>query len=317
MSHLNVTLCSLAFCNRRWVDTMISVLSENCWAIAGGVATTALAVLVVNRILRKPKIVYPRDIVILHLTGRSRFAPSLSPFPLKLETYLRFAKIPYKSVFSMKMSPKGKTPWIEYNGEILSDSSFIIEFLNKEFKVDLNTHLSPSDRAVARAFQKMTEENLYWTLVYSRWVADNQQRLKPFLKNSFVISILMKMIRRSVKKSLYAQGIGRHTEDEIYSIADKDLRALSTFLGDKAFMFGDQPCEEDCAIFGMLAQLVWCLPDSVQEDLSKGDCKNLQEYCYRMKERFWPDWEQCITGEDRGFCGYPPNDPTLFKRIEK
>ncbi|XP_006812515.1 failed axon connections homolog [Saccoglossus kowalevskii] len=272
---------------------------------------SVIPVITYDRIRVKPKIIYPRDIVILHQTGRSRFTPSLSPFPLKLETYLRFAKIPYKSVHGRQLSPKGKTPWIEYNGQTLSDSGFIIEFLNKEFKVDLNTHLSPSDIAVARAFQKMAEEHLYWTVTYIRWVADDQKRMRPFIKSGFLTSIILKSFGKSAKKNLYAQGIGRHTEEEIYSIADKDLRALSTFLGDKAFMFGDEPSEVDCAIFGLLAQILWNLSNALPE--IKGDCSNLQDYCYRMKERFWPDWEQCIMGDDLRPCTHPSTDPTVFK----
>ena len=40
---------------------------------------------------------YPRDVVILHkVGGRGPFAPSISPFIMKMETYLRMAKIPYQ-----------------------------------------------------------------------------------------------------------------------------------------------------------------------------------------------------------------------------
>ena len=38
---------------------------------------------------------YPPDTVILHQLGRGPYAPSLTPFAVKLETYLRMAKIPY------------------------------------------------------------------------------------------------------------------------------------------------------------------------------------------------------------------------------
>jgi hypothetical protein len=41
---------------------------------------------------------YPKCTVILHQAGRGPFAPSLSPFAVKLETYLRMAKIPYKVI---------------------------------------------------------------------------------------------------------------------------------------------------------------------------------------------------------------------------
>ena len=39
---------------------------------------------------------YPRDKIILFQLPRCLYAPSFSPFPLKLETYLRMANIPYE-----------------------------------------------------------------------------------------------------------------------------------------------------------------------------------------------------------------------------
>ncbi|XP_070540921.1 failed axon connections homolog isoform X1 [Ptychodera flava] len=262
---------------------------------------------------------YPKDTVILRHTGRARFVPSMSPFPIKLETYLRFAKIPYVSVFSTKMSPKNKIPWIEFNGVTMSDSNFIIEFLNDQFNVDLSKHLSPSDRAIARAFQKMMEEDFYWTIAYSRWVDSRTQQIQAEvnLPRGFITTRIVPMlVKRNVKKSMHGHGIGRHSEKEIYHIAEKDLRAVSDFLGNKLFLFGDEPCEEDCAIFGQLAQALWQLKDSPQEKLIKGDCKNLQDYCHRMRDRFWPDWDRCTMGgtvELRGFVYYPESDPTVYK----
>ena len=63
---------------------------------------------------------------------------------------------------SREKSSKGKFPWITYNGHSVADSAFCIEFLNKERGVDLNSWLSPEQRAVALAFQRLAEENLYW-----------------------------------------------------------------------------------------------------------------------------------------------------------
>jgi len=36
------------------------------------------------------------DVVVLHQLDRGVFTPNISPFPLKLETYLRMANIPYQ-----------------------------------------------------------------------------------------------------------------------------------------------------------------------------------------------------------------------------
>ena len=60
------------------------------------------------------------------------------------------------------MSSKGKSPWMIYNGEEVADSQFCIDHLNKLHGLDYNSHLSEEQRAAARAFQKLTEENLYW-----------------------------------------------------------------------------------------------------------------------------------------------------------
>ena len=61
-----------------------------------------------------------------------------------------------------KLSSKGKVPWISYNDEVIEDSNFCIEYLDKKFGIDLNQHLSPESKAIGRAFQKMVEENTYW-----------------------------------------------------------------------------------------------------------------------------------------------------------
>ena len=37
-----------------------------------------------------------KDVVVLHQIGRGRITPCASPFPLKLETYLRITGIPYE-----------------------------------------------------------------------------------------------------------------------------------------------------------------------------------------------------------------------------
>ncbi|ODM91668.1 hypothetical protein Ocin01_15015 [Orchesella cincta] len=73
----------------------------------------------------------PKDKLILHTLWRCKPMPSISPFGLKLETYLRMAKIPYE----------GKLPWITYQGVHLADSHLCIEYLNKKFDISLKRAL--------------------------------------------------------------------------------------------------------------------------------------------------------------------------------
>ena len=76
-----------------------------------------------------------------------------------------------QSVVSLTPSSKGKTPWMIYDGQEIADSHFCIQYINRKLKIDLNVRLSEEDRAVARAFQMMTEDHLYW------WV---QQRASQY-----------------------------------------------------------------------------------------------------------------------------------------
>eukprot|EP00833_Pecoramyces_ruminatium_P016653 jgi/Orpsp1_1/1190685/evm.model.d7180000080553.2 len=68
---------------------------------------------------------YEEDMIYLHKYGNvDQYLPSLSPFCLKLEAYLRFASLKYTVVQKpdFSLAPKGKLPFIERNGEILDVS---------------------------------------------------------------------------------------------------------------------------------------------------------------------------------------------------
>ena len=67
-----------------------------------------------------------KDVVILHQFPRARYCPNPSPYPIKLETFLRLHDINYVNDFEEPMSDKGKSPWITLNGENVADSQIII-----------------------------------------------------------------------------------------------------------------------------------------------------------------------------------------------
>lgn len=103
-------------------------------------------------------------------------------------------------------------------------------------------------------------------------------------------TILRLIAPRRMKKRLEAIGIGLHTPAEIYQLTADDLRSVSVILGNKKFICGNDPCEDDSAIFGVLAQSVWGVPGSCFETLVHEELTNLKGYCERMRDEFWPDW---------------------------
>ncbi|KAK6187000.1 hypothetical protein SNE40_006254 [Patella caerulea] len=265
---------------------------NNYLVIVGGVvAASALTYgLYKNIIGKRTRKVIPKDVVYLHGGGRGPYCPSLSSFCLKLETYLRMNKIPYQNDKDLVMSSQGKIPWIEYNGEVVNDSNFIIQYFNKKLSIDVDRVLTDKERAISRAFLKLIEENLLWCVVLSKWTygyTDNSWTGLPWL--------FRRIGKRAVAKNAWAAGIGRHTQSEVEHIFDDDLKALSDFLGNKDFMMGSQPTEIDCSAFGMLAQVLWHSPQEPCEIWIKEKYPNLKAYCIRMKDLFWEDWDECIT----------------------
>ncbi|VDN18450.1 unnamed protein product [Gongylonema pulchrum] len=111
---------------------------------------------------------------------RAGCIPNLSMFALKLETWLRMAKIPYSNISNefTKFSVKKQIPFIELNGRQIPDSNFCIEHLTQHFKaclffiagisVDLDERLNAHEKAEARAFTYLLEESIRWAVAYNR-----------------------------------------------------------------------------------------------------------------------------------------------------
>lgn len=236
-----------------------------------------------------------KNVVVLHMFPRGRLSPNLSPFVLKLETYLRMALIPYEIDFDEPIGPKGKCPWITVNGEEIADSQLIIEKLGPMYGKDFSANITPEQRAVGLAMRIMVEEHLFWALVLWRFVVDNCKAVEEGMKMSPAFSFLLRGFKIQVKKALYMQGMGRHTQQEVEDFARKDLSSLSTWLGDKPYFMGDDPTELDCAMFGMLSQIQWNATGPPYRQMIESDFKNLSKFCLRMKEKFWPDWNRRLN----------------------
>ena len=134
------------------------------------------------------------------------------------------------------------------------------------------------------------------TMVYHRWI-DNPEYIKELFfpkvskwKRDFIVSL----VQRGAKRTLDGHGIGRHSKEEIYAIARKDLQTLSDYLEAKPFVMGEEPTLVDTSVFGFLAQMVWQDKYSPQHAMVHSEFNNLVAYCDRMKERYWSDWDKEI-----------------------
>uniref|UniRef100_A0A8C2GQJ0 Failed axon connections homolog, metaxin like GST domain containing b n=1 Tax=Cyprinus carpio TaxID=7962 RepID=A0A8C2GQJ0_CYPCA len=279
---------------------MSGLVSDSWWRktlyITGGALLAAAAYLLHELLsIRKEQQLDSKDAIILHQFSRPKNGvPSLSPFCLKMETYLRMVDLPYQNYFDGSLSSQGKMPWIEYNYEQVCGTEFIIDFLEEKLGVSLNKSLSSQEQAVAQAITTMVEEHLYWTIAYCQWV-DNVQETQRMLDLPGPLSDLLKWILCQltggiVKREMYCHGIGCFTKEEVYTLMEKDIRTLATLLGDKKYIMGPKLSSVDATVFGHLAQAMWTLPGTRPEQLIKGELINLAMYCERIRRKFWPEW---------------------------
>jgi glutathione S-transferase len=178
------------------------------------------------------------------------------------------------------------------NGEHISDSEFIIDFLLKKFEMDVNNRYSREQLALATCVKLVLEEHCIWGLSLEKFVFNKLIWVDQSMHMPFLVRLYMPY---AIKHRSEAQGMGAHTEKEIEQLVMVDLRAVSAILGENHFICGDRPCEYDCGIFAVLAQVVWGKPDSRYKKLFEEECRNLEEYCVRMRERYFPDWNDLLA----------------------
>jgi len=234
----------------------------------------------------------PRDTVILHGFPRPRTIPNMSPFVFKVETFLRMSKLPYEYDSTEPYGPDGKAPWISVNGEHITDSEFIIDYLCKKFEKDVNARYTREQLAVATCARLVLEEHAAWGLALEKFVFNHLALIDTSMHMPFLVRLYM---QHSIKNKAEAQGMGQHSQEEIEKLVKADLRSVSLILGENHFICGDRPCVHDCGIFALLSHVVWGKPDSHYKKLVDDECKNLEEYCNRMRERFFPDWNDLLA----------------------
>jgi glutathione S-transferase len=227
------------------------------------------------------------------------FGPALgladaSPFCLKVHLYLRAAGLEFETRTGyqhLRNAPKGKLPYIDDGGTRVADSEFIISHLKAKYGDPLDGGLGAEQRAVAHAFTKMLDENLYWCMVYSRWL---DPATWPAVRSTFFGGMpaplrlfVPSLAQRRVKKTLYGQGLGRHNPEEILEITRRDLAALSAYLGAREYFLGERITTLDVTAWAFLAGLIIPDLDSELTSLARS-FGNLARFVERIRTRYYP-----------------------------
>lgn len=231
--------------------------------------------------------------ITLYTFGPLNGLPDGSPFVIKAMILLKMAGLPFQEVRGdPRKAPKGKLPYIEDDGDVISDSTFIRFHIEHKYGFDFDAGLSPHDRAVAWAIEKMCEEHLYWAQVHTMWLDDgNFERGMARYFNGLpspLRPLVKALVRRQVVKGLKAHGFGRHAREELEKLAIRDIDALAAILGDKLFLMGASPCSVDAIVYAELAAFTNAAVES-PIGLAARKYGILVDYITRMGQRYFPE----------------------------
>ena len=232
--------------------------------------------------------------ITLYQFPRTWGIPNLSQFCVKLETYLRINKLPYQIVETLPLrGPRGKLPYLEDQGRKLSDSRLIVNYLKATYGDNDKALLSSEQIGIAKAYQRLLEEHLYWAGMFTRWdfTEANWQTNKQAIFGGLppiARDLAAAIYRVKIKSQIKGHGLGRLTQEEIFELGKEDIDSLADFLGNKLYFMGDKPTSLDASAYGILVNTLGCPIKSPLKDHALGK-KNLVDYCRRMQTEFFPE----------------------------
>jgi glutathione S-transferase len=232
--------------------------------------------------------------ITLYSFGPAEGLPDLSPFVMKTMTLLKIAGLDYREDRAgYRRAPKGKLPFIDDNGTIVADSTFIRWHIEKTRNLDFDAHLTKEQRAVAWAAEKLCEDHLYWLVVRDRWLDENNFRRGPakFFERApaLIRPLISGMVRRKISNALHVQGLGRHSPEEAAQIGRKGVDTLATLLGDTPYLFGERAGGADATLFAFVAGLLYKGWDSPLRTVAQ-QRPNLVRYRDRIMQQYFPNF---------------------------
>jgi glutathione S-transferase len=193
---------------------------------------------------------------------------AISPFCGKVRRILdhkglAFTTVDYnglKARGAAKLTPTGKLPVIDYDGERVADSSEIARFLDERHPTPPLYPADPVARARVHFWEDWADEALYWFEIYFRFMypAAREQAVALLSEGrpAFERMLLGRVVRGMYRKKVTAQGLGRLTQAQVEARFLAHLDALEVLLGESAWLAGDARTIADIAVASQLAEIV-------------------------------------------------------------
>eukprot|EP00873_Tetraselmis_striata_P040673 jgi/Tetstr1/460937/TSEL_006089.t1 len=207
-----------------------------------------------------------RDVVVVHAREGAWELPSFCPASVSVLAYLRLSRIAFSEspCSSSSTSPSGSLPVLESGDELVGNedtsswrcewdaAASILDHLART-RVDLDSCLTPHEKALKMAYAALVDSKLLPATVFSTWVSQNSWRNYTQAAYGaglpFPASRLVPWRRRREMLRHFADANeGQLVEDAacVYAALAAQLEARGPFL------FGDKPSSLDMTVFAHL-----------------------------------------------------------------
>lgn len=285
-------------------------------AVVGGYATYRTATLCLSLVRQSRNKSYFRsleeDIVHLFVHRRWSHGPNFFPQCVKIETFLRVAKIPYVVHFTddSTLSPNARLPFIVHNAVVVSDGEFIVHYLIEAFAVTVDSHLTPTEHAKGLMMRRMVETSINYGLNRTLFVDHSKIIVNmfsvEFALQPVVAAMIVRGMRSNTIKVLNAVGYGDFSQEQYQLEFLRDLQSLETFIKSSnssaddeggALLFGAEPTSYDCSVFAWL-QVAGEMGVHGPGLSFLSESKTLRGFVARMTKAAFPDFDCLQTPYD-------------------
>jgi glutathione S-transferase len=191
-----------------------------------------------------------------------------SPFCGKVRKVLKhkgisFIAINYNGVLSLRakrLSPAGKLPVLDFDGERVQDSSDIVVFLERRVPQPTVLPAEPRQRALAWLLEDWADESLHWYGAALRVAnAGAWAKAMDILcagRPSWERIPVSMAARRIYRRNLRAQGLGKLPASVVRERLSAHVACLDALLADGPWLVGNSKSIADIAVAAQLDEIV-------------------------------------------------------------
>ncbi len=191
-----------------------------------------------------------------------------SPFCEKVRRILNFKQLDFET-FDVpradvgkftQVSPVGKFPAIDHNGQGVHDSTDIAYYLERTFPAPALMPANPRDAALAHVLEDWADESLYFYELVMRlgWEHNAAQAAAAFAPTMPGLSDgqVVERLVAGVGAITRPQGLGRKSHDEIVVDARRHMIALDYMLLEREWLVGAAISLADIAVVSQINALM-------------------------------------------------------------